>query len=138
MSIKVLAGGISVLLVMTGCTIMQASIPGVGAPLDGLKTQATYDVIGPAKGTATGITLFGFIPLWGWFEVKSGTIASEGFQRPVVGLAANATYNAIASVPTADTIIAPRWIAKTDNYIIYQKRTVTLEGKAVRLNQSVK
>ncbi len=136
MDIRAVCGSVLVLLSFTGCTMMQTSIPSVGAPLDDLKTQATYDVIGPAKGTATGATLFGFIPLGG--EKKIGTISTGGFQRPVDPVVANATYNAIASVPTADAIIAPRWSQKTDNYIIYQERTVTIEGKAVRINTSVK
>lgn len=136
MSIKVWVGSVLMLLALTGCTMMQTSIPGIGAPLDDIKTQATYDVIGPAKGTATGATLFGFIPIGG--EKNFGTIATGGFQRYVDPVVANATYNAIASVPTADAIIAPRWSAKTDNYIIYQERTVTLEGKAVRVNSNAK
>lgn len=136
MNVRVFLGGVFTLFALTGCTMMQTSIPGIGAPLGDLKTQATYDVIGPAKGTATGATLFGIIPIGG--EKNFGTIATGGFQRYVDPVVANATYNAIASVPTADAIIAPRWSTKIDNYIIYQERTVTLEGKAVRLNPNAK
>ena len=136
MSIKALASSVLVLFVITGCTMMKTSVPGIAAPLGHVETKATYDVIGPAKGTATGATLFGFIPIGG--EQKYGSIASGTFQGPVDPLVANATYNAIESVPTADAIITPRWSEKVDDYIIYQERTVTLEGKAVRLNPSAK
>jgi len=136
MNIKAVVGGVLMLFVFTGCTMMRTSVPSSGVPLGAVSTSATYDIIGPVKGTATGATLFGFIPLGN--EKKYGAITTGIFQGPVDPVIANATYNAIVSAPTADALIAPRWSMKVDNYIIYQERTVTLEGKAIRYNSSAK
>ena len=112
---------------------MKSTVPGTGVPLGEISTSATYDIIGPAKGTATGASLFGFISIGG--EKKFGSIATGklGPKNPVVQ---NAIYNAIQSVPTADALIAPRWNTQVKNYIIYKESTVTLEGKAIRYNPS--
>lgn len=56
---------LGVILLVAGCTSMTNSLPSASVPLEKLKTDATYDVIGPATGTASGGTLFGFIPVGG-------------------------------------------------------------------------
>lgn len=119
---------------MTGCqSYLNVSPLGAVEPvqLAELKTTATYDIIGEAQGSATGGRLFGFIPVGG--ENKVGQVGSMIIVNPVVRAA---IYNAIESVPTADTLLAPRYSIKSSNYIIYSEQTVTVKGKAVRYNKS--
>ena len=123
----------------TGCTTMVAKVSATGVPLAELQTTATYDVIGSAKGSATGATLFGFIPIGGGSVKKIGMIATGmPYQRPPLPIEDEAIYNAIESVKGADAIIAPRWHIKVNNYVIYQEKTVTVQAKAIRYNPSVK
>lgn len=117
---------------LTGCISYRNSAPQGNLEL-GINTTATYDVIGDAKGTATGATLFGFIPIGG--ENKAGSIGSMMTFDPV---AQNAIYNAIESCPTADSLMWPRFQIETANYIVYAERTVTVKGKAIRFNPSAK
>jgi len=133
-SLLVLAG---LVVLSTGCTTMIARVPGAGVPLAEVKTTATYDVLGPVKGSATGATLFGFIPIGSGGDTKIGSIAA-GFQRPMPPVEGAAVYNAIESLPGADAIIAPRWHVTVNNYLIYQEKTVTVNAKAIRYNPSAK
>jgi hypothetical protein len=118
---------------LTGCVSYSNSLPYGPAPLLELKTTATYDVIGDATGTATGAKLFGFIPIGG--EKKSGMVGGMIQLDPV---AKTAIYNAIESVPTADSLLAPRYSVKVSDYVIYTEETVTVKGKAIRYNVSGK
>jgi len=119
---------------LTGCVGYRNSVPQGNLVLD-IKTPATYDVIGDAKGTATGATLFGFIPIGG--ENKGGAIGASGMMMlgPVEQAA---IYNAIESVPTADSLMWPRFQVEVANYIVYSEKTVTVKGKAIRFNPSAK
>lgn len=124
----------SAAIVISGCVSYSSVAPmgGVGAvQLAELKTTATYDIIGDATGSATGGRLFGFIPIGG--ENKVGQVGSMMVFDPVVRAA---IYNAIESVPAADTLLAPRYSVKSSNYIVYSEQTVTVKGKAVRYNKS--
>jgi hypothetical protein len=98
-----------------------------------MNTSATYDIIGDAKGTATGASLFGIIPIGG--ERKVGSIGGVMVFDPVEQAA---IYNAIESVPTADSLMWPRFQVETKNYIVYVEKTVTVKGKAIRFNTSGK
>jgi len=120
-------------MMMTGCISYGNRAPSAGVPLEDLKTTATYDVIGDATGTSTGAVLFGIIPIGG--ENKSGQLGSMILVNPVEKAA---VYNAIESVPTADALLAPRFNTKVSNYIVYKEQTVTVKGKAIRYNPSVK
>ena len=122
------------LFVATGCTMHSNVMPGV-APLLDIKTAATYDVLGPAEGTASGGLIFGIIPVGG--EKKAGSIAGSGFMM-LSPVQSAALYNAIEAVPTADALLSPRWNIVTKNYVVYQDVTVTVKGKAIRYNTSVK
>jgi hypothetical protein len=113
---------------------MEAGAPGGKLPLAELKTTATYDVIGPATGSASGTILFGFIALGVPNEV--GTVTPSVCLNPIKNAA---TYKAIESVVDADALVAQRWhIETTDNWVIYKKVTATVKGKAIRYNSSVK
>lgn len=105
-------------------------------PLGAMTTTATYDVIGPAQGTASQTLLFGFIPLGA--ERKVGTIATGSFGQYYSPITRAAIYDAIEAVPTADALISVRFNRKVDNYFIYSEETVTVKGKAVRYNISAK
>lgn len=118
---------------LTGCVTHMNSAPYGSVPLEQLKTTATYDVIGDATGTATGGKLFGIIPIGG--EKKYGQVGSMIQLNPV---AKSAVYNAIESVPTADALLAPRYVHKISNYVVYIEETVTVKGKAIRYNVSAK
>jgi len=129
-----LAMVVTATLVISGCKSYTSTAPlGAVAVCAELKTTATYDIIGDATGSATGGRLFGLIPIGG--ENKFGQIGSRFNVNPVVRAA---VYNAIESVPTADTLLAPRYSIKSSNYIIYIEETVTVKGKAVRYNTSAK
>lgn len=127
-----------VVSMFAGCVSMSSSIPTAYVPLEDVKTSATYDVIGPAKGTSSGGFLFGFIPVG--VEQKMGTIGGGSMQemRFYTPVQRAAIYAAIESVPTADAMIAPRFDTVTKNYIIYAEQTVTVKGKAIRYNASGK
>jgi hypothetical protein len=130
----VLLGLVGVLACLTGCVTNTNRMPLMGSiPLEELKTQATYDVIGNAIGTSSGGKLFGII--WVDKENKIGQLSGSLLVNPVDSAA---VYNAIESVPTADALIAPRWSRKVSNYIFYVKETVTVKGKAIRYNVSSK
>ncbi len=124
--------------VSAGCSTMSTSIPEGQPPLRALSTEATYDIVGPAEGTSSGVTLLGFIPLTR--ERKAGFIAGRRtfFGTPTADrLPANrimqaAIYHAIESVPNADALIAPRYSAQTTNFLIIQSQTITVKGKAIR------
>ena len=120
---------------LTGCVSQANRLASWTPPLEELKTTATYDVIGDAKGTATGETLFGFIPLSFGGESKKGQLAGSLILNPIESAA---YYNAIESVPTADALIATRSTREVKNYIVYVKETVTVKGKAIRFNNSAK
>ena len=124
---------------LTGC-VSQANRMAMHAPvLDGMKTTATYDILGDAKGTSTGKVLFGFISIGG--EAKKGQDGVAVSPFPFAGsspVEAAAIYNAIESVPTADALIATRMSKEVKNYIVYKEETVTVKGKAVRYNTSAK
>lgn len=119
-------------IALTGCTSFRSSVPEASLGL-GMNTTATYDVLGDARGTATGATLFGFIPIGG--ERKAGAVGGMMLMGPVEQAA---VYNAIESVPNADSLVWPRFHIETSNYIIYSERTVTVKGKAIRFNPSAK
>ena len=124
--------------VVGGCVSMTSSIPKADLKLKEIETKATYDVIGPAKGTAAGGTVFFLFPIG--TEKKMGAVGSSlmdwrsGAMYTPVQKAA--IYNAIESVPGADALIAPRFDSVRKNYIIYQEETVTVKGKAIRINSS--
>ena len=118
---------------LTGCVTHYNSAPYGSVPLEELKTTATYDVIGDAKGTATGGRLFGFIPIGG-----EGNFGQVGNMIQLSPVARSAVYNAIESVPTADALLAPRYVRKISNYIVYTEETITVKGKAIRYNVSAK
>lgn len=120
----------------TGCTTRSSNVPlqqmgGMNLELGAIETDATYDILGPAEGTATFAYLFGFIKIGG--ENKSGTI---GANLPLRGPEGAAIYSAIESIPDADAIIAPRRHAISKNYLIYRELTVSVKGKAIRFNVS--
>jgi hypothetical protein len=117
---------------LTGCVSYKSTAPQGTLTLD-MNTPATYDIIGDAKGTATGAALFGLIPIGG--EKKVGSIGGVMVFDPVEQ---TALYNAIESVPTADSLMWPRFQVETKNYIVYTEKTVTVKGKAIRFNTSGK
>lgn len=119
-------------MALTGCTSYKSSVPQASLGL-GMSTTATYDVIGDARGTATGATLFGFIHIGG--ERKAGAVGGMMLLDPVEQAA---VYNAIESVPNADSLVWPRFHVESSNYIVYSERTVTVKGKAIRFNPSAK
>lgn len=119
---------------LTGCISDKNSIPGREVGLNSLPTTATYDIIGDATGTATGGTLFWFINVGG--EKKYGKLQTGSFGAPPSPVEQAAMYNAIESVPTADSIMAPRFSKKVSNYVVYKEETVTVKGKAIRYNKS--
>jgi len=121
-------------LSFTGCISYNNQVPTGNIPLKPIETTATYDVLGDAKGTATGSFLFGCIKLGD--QYKSGSIGSFGMLADPVQQAA--IYDAIESVPTADALIAPRFTSTTTSYVVYSEKTVTVKGKAIRYNPSVK
>ena len=127
-----LVGSISCLMLTAGCVSKSASIPDVGTPDIPFSTTATVDVLGPAQGISSGGILFGFIPIG--CEKKSGS--TGGYNSDPVAKAA--VYNAIESVPGADALISPRYKANITNYIVYKKKTVAVQGKAIRYNTNVK
>jgi hypothetical protein len=116
---------------------MKAVAPAGALPLQELKTSATYDVIGPATGTASGAVILGFISLGIPNEV--GTINTGVPAISLCPIQNAATYKAIESVKDADALVAPRWhIETTDNWGVYKKVTATVKGKAIRYNPSGK
>ncbi len=117
----------------TGCSSFSNRITQRDVGLDLLRTTATYDIIGDATGTATGGKLFGFISIGG--ENKYGQLGNMMLVSPVEKAA---VYNAIESVPTADALMAPRFVSKRSNYIVYSEESVTVKGKAIRYNVSAK
>ena len=143
------------LAVCAGCVGYRSSAPGVCMPLRNAKTTASFDVIGNAEGSASGGTLFGFIAIGG--ERKSGRLGSIPSDEKVVSsvffppllrywwkmssssmdpVEQTALYNAIESVPSADMLLMPRTHVESSNYIVYSEKTVTVKGKAIRLNKS--
>jgi hypothetical protein len=134
---------VSLVVLMVGCSTMGNSAPMAIVPLDGLKTTATYDILGPAEGTSTGGYLFWWIPVG--VEDKYGAIASGPPGAALFGggdlmsqVERAALYNAIDKTPGADALIAPRWETVKKNYVIYTEETATVKGKAIRLNESAK
>ena len=122
----------AMLVVFAGCTSYSSVLPRSTVPLENLATTATYDVIGPAQGTSSGVLLFGFIPVG--VEKKCGVVAGS---RPILNPVLRAAiYNAIESVPDADALLAPRWHIESKDYFIYRELTATVKGKAVRFNIS--
>jgi hypothetical protein len=121
-----------------GCVGMSSSIPKAQLALKELETKATYDVIGPAKGTSTGGTVFFIFPVG--METKVGVVGNAlmewGGGAMYSPVQKAAVYNAIESVPGADALLAPRFDSTYKNYLIYQEETVTVKGKAVRINTS--
>ncbi|MEI8206151.1 MAG: hypothetical protein WCG03_04675 [Kiritimatiellales bacterium] len=116
---------------------MKAVAPGGELPLEKLKTTATYDVIGPATGSASATIILGFIALGVPNEV--GAIATGTPSISLDPVKNAATYKAIESVANADALVAPRWhIETTDDWVVYKKVTATVKGKAIRYNPSVK
>lgn len=149
------------LAVCAGCVGYRSSAPEACMPLKNTKTTASFDVIGNAEGSASGGTLFGFIAIGG--ERKSGRLGSiPTDERQVDGkkvvstilfppallywwktsssamdpVEQTALFNAIESVPTADMLLLPRYHVERSNYIVYSEKTVTVKGKAIRLNKS--
>ena len=115
---------------------MKSVVPGATLPLAELDTTATYDVIGPTTGSASGAVLFGVIKLP--FGPKKIGVINTGV--PVLALCPiknAATYNAIEAIQGADALVAPRWLIETThNWGVYKKVTVTVKGKAIRYNPS--
>ena len=145
--------------VCAGCVGYRSSAPEACVPLRNAKTTASFDVIGNAEGSASGATLFGFIAIGG--ERKSGRLGSMPTdEKRLDGKKAvssvlfpplllywwktssmdpveqTALYNAIESVPSADMLLMPRAHVESSNYIVYSEKTVTVKGKAIRLNKS--
>lgn len=121
----------SAMIGATGCVSSYNRLSQGCVGLEPLKTTATYDIIGDATGTATGGKLFGFIHVGG--EDKYGQLGNTFLVSPVEKAA---MYNAIESVPTADSLLAPRFVSKHSNYLVYSSDTVTVKGKAICYNIS--
>ena len=135
--IMCLSAVLGLIVMSSGCKSMKAIVPGEGLPLADIKTTATYDVIGPATGTASGQIILGFIALG--VPNEAGAIATGTPAICLDPIKNAATYKAIESVVDADALVAPRWhIETTDNWIVYKKVTATVKGKAIRYNPSVK
>jgi len=163
---KIECGWVAVAVAMAvcaGCVGYRSSAPGTCMPLRNAKTTASFDVLGNAEGSASGGTLFGFIGIGG--ERKSGRlgsipsdekrldgkkVVSSVFFPPLLlywwktssssmdPVEQTALYNAIESVPSADMLLLPRYHVERSNYIVYSEKTVTVKGKAIRLNKSAK
>lgn len=128
---------LGLVVMFSGCSSMKAVAPAGALPLQELKTSATYDVIGPATGTASGTVILGFIALG--VPNEAGAIATGTPSVSLDPIKNAATYKAIESVKDADALVAPRWhIETTDNWVVYKKVTATVKGKAIRYNPSVK
>lgn len=132
-----LSAVLGLVVMSSGCTSMKAVAPGGALPLEDLKTTATYDVIGPATGSASGTVILGFIVLGVPSEIG---VVNTGVPTVSINPIQNAaSYKAIESVENADALVAQRWhIETTDNWIVYKKVTATVKGKAIRYNPSVK
>ncbi len=131
-----------VLLVATGCSSYQAVLPQQQVPLADLSTTSSYEILGPAVGTASGGVLFWVIPVGR--ENKAATLVSPGgtvfaaslmssgryYSDPIISAA---IYNAIESFETADALVAPRVSIVSNNYLIYSQKTATVKGKVIRL-----
>lgn len=126
----ILAVGLS-----TGCSSLHNSMEDK-APSLLLRSEATFDILGPVEASAEGAYLFRVFGLG--IENKTGCIGSglaPSFYTPVQKVA---VYNAIESMPEADAIIAPRWeITRKNKYLFfYVEEKVTLKAKAIRFNTS--
>jgi hypothetical protein len=134
----------SLLLVFAvcGCKAMHQEAPSYPPPMEGMKTTATYDVLGATEGSSEGGYILYFIPLG--HERKIGAIHSQGEGVGGFWLFSGlnpvqkaALYNAIEAAPGADSMLAPRWDMTITDYFIYQHVTAHCRGKAVRYNPSV-
>ncbi len=118
-----------------GCSGLSTAIPE-GQPELKISTNTTWEVIGSAEGSSSGVMVLGIIPIG--MENKAGFIAGRtNYFRAYDPIAHNrvmraAIYNAIESVPDADALIAPRYEAKTRNFLLFQTQSITVKGKAIR------
>ena len=117
-------------LSLVGCAGTHVSLPGA-TPLGGMATSASYEVIGDATGTAEGTVVLGLFTFGD--ADRRGSIGLGGLMVLPDPIEAAATYDAIASVPGADAIIAPRVTNESTNYIVWREQRSTVRGKAIRI-----
>ncbi len=117
-------------LLAVGCASTHVAVPG-GTPLGGMSTGASYDVVGDAEGTASGTVILGLFTLGDVNRRGSTGGGAIGLPDPIEQAA---VYNAIASVPGADALIAPRYHNDVTSYFLWKNQTSTVRGKAVRIN----
>jgi len=121
---------------LTGCASYFNHAPNAGELGIGLSASSsvTYDVIGDAKGTASGQLCCGIIPIG--LNNKFGAVgAGAPLIRPQDQFLSEAYYNAIQSVPSADALVAPRYEMTLSGFPIIDV-SVTVRGKAIRINNS--
>lgn len=119
-----------VALLGAGCASTHVAVPG-GTPLGGMATSASYDVVSDAEGNAEGTVILGFIYLG---DDERGSIGFGGPISLVDPVESAAVYDAIASVPGADAVIAPRFVNESTNYILWRTQRSTVKAKAIRIN----
>jgi hypothetical protein len=126
----------------TACKTMHMEAPGVPPPMEGMKTTATWDVLGASEGTSEGGYILYFIPLGidrkiGAIHTETGGVGGFWLFSGLNPVQKAALYNAIEATPGADAMLAPRWDMTIADYFIYQHVTAHCRGKAVRYNASV-
>lgn len=122
-------------LVMTGCTSRANGVQGTrldALGFEGLK-RGEYRILDKAQGDACG-TYVGLWPIPIFFTStpsESGDVFGAGLGGWVNDAA---LYRAIAAVPNADAILAPRFTSESNQVgIWYRKTCVTVRGKAVEV-----
>lgn len=123
-----------------GCTHSRLEISGVAMPSSiELKklSRSEYRILGKVTGNACS-TYVGLWPIpifWVQSEDKSAAL----YQWNVSGAAREAAvYNAIASAPNADALVAPRFEEEVESAFVWRlRRCVTVTGKAVSIKTDV-
>jgi hypothetical protein len=119
----------------SGCSSLSAGIGMAGTPkiaIEGLKRNE-YQILGEVEGNATARSAFFGIVKWGPNE-GVGNDLPGAFATVKERAYAAAAYDAISKVPDADSLLEPRWNAKTWSVPgLYAGATVTVKAKAIRV-----
>src|SRR5271170_2308543 len=119
----------------SGCVSNYNAIPGI-KPAETVEfakwRRSDYRIAGPASGSgcATYIGLWPIPIFWvSTEESSSGEVYAWSLYSPAARLA---TYRAIASVPSADMLLVPRYEGRVrSGGIWYSQDCVTVHGKAI-------
>lgn len=122
-------------LVFTGCVSKSRSLPGTSLPL----ADADYEVLGDtqAEFTLMRVLIFNIGEgkrNLGTLSGSGGLLANLNIPVDTTGIAKNAAlYKALEQMPDADMVIEPRYKIDRTNYYIFEKVTVQVTAKAVKL-----